>query len=94
MFLVQYEFYHSTCVRIREDEMKRVGLWEDMQDGFSRRDWRENWTDYVALPVIGTVFGTIPAIVAGFCHFFTDRLAYTVPSKLMRSRAEKVVQLA
>ena len=98
LFIHFYEAYHATCVRAREDEMRAAGLWDDMRDGFAYRRWRENWTDYIALPVNGVLFGTAPAVVANMCHLWTDRLVYTVsakPLKRMAERvAEKVAQLA
>ena len=95
LFIYLYESYHSVCVRNREDEMKRVGLWEDMQGGFAHRSWRKNWSDYVAIPVNGTLFGTVPAVVAEVCHLWTDQLVYTVSAKPQLKRlAERVIQLA
>lgn len=94
-FLLFYEVYHRLCVKEREAEMKRAGLWEDMQDGFAHRSWKQNWTDYVALPVNGTLYGTAPAVAANFAHFWTDRLTYTVSAKPQLKRlAEKIIQLA
>ena len=98
VFMYLYESYHLACVRSREDEMKQAGLWEDMQGSFTYRSWRKNWFDYCALPVNGTLYGTIPAVVAEFSHFFTDRLVYHVSAKpkLLKlvERVEKAVQLA
>ena len=80
-FMYLYESYHLVCVRNREDEMKRAGLYEDMQDSFSYRSWKKNWFDYVALPVNGTLYGTAPAVVAEFSHLLTDRIVYQVSAK-------------
>ena len=54
IFMYLYEAYHLACVRAREDEMKRVGLYDNMQENFSYRSFRKNWFDYCALPVNGT----------------------------------------
>lgn len=98
VFMYFYESYHLVCVRNREDEMKRAGLWESMQGNFTYRSWKKNWFDYVALPVNGTLYGTLPAVVAEFSHFFTDRLVYHVSAKpkLLKivERVEKIVQIA
>ena len=98
IFMYLYESYHLACVRSREDEMKQAGLWENMQGSFTYRTWRKNWSDYVALPVNGALYGTLPAVVAEFCHFYTNRLVYHVSAKpkLLKivERVEKVIQLA
>ena len=98
-FIRLYERYHAACVRAREDEMRAAGLWADM--AFAHRSLRENWTDYVALPLNGVLFGTAPAVVAGICHLWTDRLVYTVSAKPLKKLAsgvkgvaERVAQLA
>lgn len=94
-YVYLYEGYHRICVRTREDEMKRVGLWERMPDGFSHRSWRRNLIDYSLMPVTGALFGTIPAMVAEICHFWTDRLVYTVSAKpLLKKVVEKGIALA
>lgn len=82
-YLYLYESYHKLCVKYREDEMKKAGLYEDMKaaDGFSHREWRSNWMDYLCLPATGMLFGTIPAVVAYLRHFYTDNLLYTVSAK-------------
>ncbi|KAI9873753.1 MAG: hypothetical protein M1830_010630 [Pleopsidium flavum] len=80
-FFWLYESYHYTCVQAREDEMRRAGLYEQMQGGFTYRHWRWNMLDYFIFPVSGTVFGSIPAIVAEMCHFYTSRLTYRVSKK-------------
>lgn len=80
-FFWLYETYHYTCVKAREDEMRRAGLYEQMQGGFTYRHWRWNILDYFMFPISGTVFGSIPAIVAEMCHFYTSRLTYRVSKK-------------
>ena len=94
-FIYMYETYHSMCVRMREDEMKRVGLYDEMSDGFAYRSWKVNWTDYVALPINGTLYGSMPALVAQICHLWTDRLTYRVSAKPQLKRvAERIAALA
>jgi len=82
-YLGLYESYHRICVRYREDDMKRAGLYLDMLAGagFAHRCWRRNWIDYTCLPLTGMLFGTIPALVAYANHFFTDQLLYQVSAK-------------
>ena len=95
LFLYLYESYHSVCVKNREDEMKRAGLWEDMQEGFAHRSWKKNFTDYCAIPVNGILFAAAPALVAEISHFWTDQLVYTVSAKPQLKRvAEKLASLA
>ena len=78
----------------REDEMKRAGLWDRMQGGFSYRTWKKNFVDYTLMPVTGTMFGTIPAVMAEISHFWTDQLVYTVSAKpQLKKGVEKVVDL-
>jgi hypothetical protein len=95
IFLYLYESYHQTCARTREDEMKRVGLWEDMQGNFAYRKWSKNWMDYLCLPVTGTLYGTAPAVVVNACHFFTDKLTYKVSAKpQLKKLVDRVTQVA
>ncbi|MCJ1389691.1 hypothetical protein MMC18_002548 [Xylographa bjoerkii] len=94
-YLFLYESYHQLCVRTREDEMKRAGLWDRMQGGFTHRTWKRNFIDYCLMPVTGTMFGTIPAVMAEISHFWTDQLVYTVSAKPQLNREiEKVVEMA
>lgn len=89
VFLALYERYHDAALSAREAEMRRAGLYDE--EGFSIRapgTWREWWTsrywaDYVAFPVAGMVFGSIPAMCAQWGHFWTDHLIYQVSAKPM-----------
>ena len=82
-YLYLYESYHQVCIRYREDEMKRAGLYDDMaaQDSFTHRHWKTNWSDYCCLPITGLLFATIPAVVVSIKHFYTDKMVYTVSAK-------------
>ena len=95
-YLYLYENYHLICVRAREEEMKRAGLWERMQGGFSYRSMKKNWIDYCLMPVAGMLFSTIPAVVAEVSHFWTDKLVYTVSAKprLLKEVEKELVALA
>jgi hypothetical protein len=95
-FVYLYETYHNICVRNREDEMKRVNLYNNMgADSFAYRNWKQNWSDYVVLPINGTLYGSIPAVVAQFSHMWTVHLTYTVSAKpQLKKVAEKLASLA
>lgn len=82
-FVVFYERYHQVCIQAREQEMKRAGLYEEMEDDFSHR---QRWTlaailDYFMFPVSGTMFGSIPLLQAILSHFWTEKLVYLVSAK-------------
>jgi hypothetical protein len=95
VYIFRYETYHKVCVRSREEEMKRAGLYDQMIGGFSHRTWKKNWIDYTCLPITGTLFGTIPGAFAELCHLFTDKLVYTVSLKPQLNRtADKGIALA
>ena len=74
-----YEHFHWLCVRLREIEMRKVGLF-DAAD-FSRRQGSRYWLDWVGFPVAGVLFGAAPAVVAQFSHLWTDSLVYQVTAK-------------
>lgn len=91
-FIYFYEKYHFTSVSMREEEMRRADLYEDMQGNFAYRGW-SNWTDYVVLPINGTLFGTLPAVVAQFSHLWTTTLAFSVSAKPQVKRSERDIQM-
>lgn len=80
-YLVLYEEFHRTCVRSREEEMERAGLTDHIQAGFAHRKFWVNIFDYCMFPVAGTLYGTVPAIHAQLCHFWTTDLVYSVSLK-------------
>lgn len=93
LYLYFYESYHLLAVSNREAEMRRVGLYERMEDQFAYRSFKKNWMDYTCMPINGTIFGTIPAVVAEICHLWTDRLVYTVslkPQIIRKTSTERV----
>lgn len=81
MFMALYEGYHAMCVKMRKDEMMAAGLHTQI----SERGWRSNWIDYFLIPLVAPMFGSIPASVAQFSHFWTLDLVYTVSSKPLRA---------
>ena len=84
IFLFLYEPYHHLCLKAREEEMIRAGLADRMYDSFSDRKSWKYWLDYFAFPVTGVLFGSIPALVALVCHFWTLNLVYKVSKKPSR----------
>jgi hypothetical protein len=80
-FFFLYESYHSLCVTAREQEMRRAGL---SNHTFSRRSTRKTGLDFCLFPVAGIVFGSLPAVVALVCQFWSLGLVYRVSKKPMR----------
>lgn len=79
-----YAQYHHLCLGIRQEEMRRAGLLEDMadHDGFSTKVFQvAGIFEAVLFPIGGFVFGAIPAMHAELSHLFTDRLTYVVSLK-------------
>jgi hypothetical protein len=77
-FFFLYETYHSLCVTAREQEMRRAGL---AGHSFSHRSLRTTGLDFCLFPVAGIVFGSVPAVVALVCQFWTLGLVYRVSRK-------------
>lgn len=85
-FAIFYERYHRVCVEVREFEMRRAGLYDDMTENFSYRKQSKpvTWLDYLLFPLAGTIFGSAPLFHAALAHFWTDRLVYKVSEKPVR----------
>jgi hypothetical protein len=86
-FVIFYEQYHAVCVEAREAEMRRVGLYEGMADGFSHRRSQCNplsYLDYIVFPIAGTIYGSAPLLQAALAHFKSEKLVYTVSAKPSR----------
>jgi hypothetical protein len=83
-FFYLYETYHYLCVKGREEEMLRAGLANRMINAFSYRSLRKTGLDFCFFPVAGIVFGTVPAVVALTCQFWTMSLVYKVSKKPQR----------
>jgi len=92
VYMIFYEQYHSTCTAVREAEMRSAGLAEHMV--FSRRKFPRNLIDYAVFPLVAPLYGSIPAIQAQLCHFWTQDLVYAVSNKpsVLRQRAKSLVQ--
>jgi hypothetical protein len=83
-FFYLYERYHRLCVGLRQEEMRRAGMLEDMKqgDGFTHNTFQfAGILEAVLFPIGGFAFGAIPALHAAICHLFTDRLTYVVSLK-------------
>lgn len=93
-FVVFYERYHAVCVEAREAEMRRVGLYDGMQEGFSHRRSHNplSYLDYIVFPIAGTIFGSAPLLQAALAHFRSEKLVYTVSAKPSRRIAVEGVE--
>ncbi|CAK4024836.1 hypothetical protein AC578_2731 [Lecanosticta acicola] len=83
-FFYLYERYHRLCVGLREEEMRRAGMLEDMEehDGFTPYVFQfAGLFEAATFPIGGFIFGAIPALQAVLSHLFTDRLTYVVSLK-------------
>lgn len=87
-YLFLYEGFHRICVESREKEMDDAGLLKGMH--FSRREVKTNFIDYVMVPLVAPIFGSIPCAQAQIFHFWTLDLVYTVSKKVTRRRAKSV----
>lgn len=85
-FIVFYERYHAVCVQAREAELRRVGQYDAMVEGFSYRQSQNPLTylDYVVFPIAGTIFGSAPLLQAALAHFRSAELVYKVSAKPSR----------
>lgn len=88
IWLYMYETLHQTCVDARESEMQSAGLASGMC--FSRRALKNNWKDYLMVPLVAPLFGAIPSAQVVICHFWTQDLVYTVSGKATRQRAKSL----
>lgn len=87
-YLFLYEHFHKTCLAAREKEMVDAGLAKGMN--FSHRALKQNFVDYVLVPLVAPIFGSIPCAQAQLSHFFTLDLVYTVSKKATRQRAKSL----
>lgn len=88
LYLFLYEKFHKICVETREKEMSDAGLTKGMH--FSHRAPKKNWIDYIMVPLVATVYGSIPCAQALIWHFWTLDLVYTVSKKVTRQRGKSV----
>jgi hypothetical protein len=88
LYLALYEGFHRICVETREKEMSDAGLTKGMH--FSRREVKTNFIDYVMVPLVAPIFGSIPCAQAQIFHFWTLDLVYTVSKKVTRKRGKSL----
>ncbi|GAB7342123.1 hypothetical protein MBLNU457_g0391t1 [Dothideomycetes sp. NU457] len=79
-----FQRYHTVCVEIRKDFLRRVGLLEDFRakDFISDKCFSTyGFIEVMIFPIAGIAFGSAPNLVAIFCHLWTDKLVYSVSLK-------------
>lgn len=84
VYFYLYARYHHLCLGLRQEEMRRAGMLEDMSenDGFSLKVFQVLGVFETALfPLGGFIFGAIPALQAVISHLFTERIVYVVSLK-------------
>lgn len=84
VYFYLYAQYHRLCLGLRQEEMRRAGLLEDMteHDAFSTKVFQVAGIFEACLfPIGGFIFGAIPAMHAVISHLFTERLTYVVSLK-------------
>ncbi|KAJ4130899.1 hypothetical protein NW768_006438 [Fusarium equiseti] len=84
IYVSLYESYHQVGVATREREMVKAGLADGMD--FSRRSLKKNWSDYLVIPVVAPLYGTIPSAQALICQLWGQDLVYTVSKKATRQQ--------
>ncbi|KAJ4272077.1 hypothetical protein NW762_000787 [Fusarium torreyae] len=82
IYVSLYESFHQAGVASREREMVKAGLADGMD--FSRRSLRKNWHDYLVIPIVAPLYGTIPCAQALVCQLWGQDLVYTVSQKATR----------
>lgn len=90
LYLALYEGFHRVCVEMREKEMSDAGLSKGMH--FSHRVAKTNFIDYVMVPLVAPLYGSIPCAQAQIFHFWTMDLVYTVSKKVTRKRGKSFVE--
>ncbi|ROT39788.1 hypothetical protein SODALDRAFT_273577 [Sodiomyces alkalinus F11] len=86
--LFLYERYHDVAVKNRHREMTEAGLADRLD--FSYRGVKKNFIDYIMVPVVAPLYGSIPCAHAQLSHLWTIDLVYTVSMKATRQRAKSV----
>lgn len=82
VYMFLYESYHRVGVSSRKRQMVNAGLADDMD--FSKRSLGANWFDYLMVPVVAPLYGTIPSTQALACQLWARDLVYTVSKKAVR----------
>ncbi|KAF4975414.1 hypothetical protein FZEAL_7793 [Fusarium zealandicum] len=79
VYVFLYESFHRVGMTSRQKAMAKAGLADDMT--FSRRSLRKNWVDYLVIPLVAPLYGTIPSAQALICQLFYQDLVYTTAEK-------------
>lgn len=89
---VLYDGFHHLCVTTRAQDMQSAGI----EETFSyRHPWKAKYlAERIVFPVAGALYSAAPAIYAQVCHFWTDRLVYTVSLKPIRALGEQAWRAA
>ncbi|KAH7257149.1 glycosyl transferase family group 2-domain-containing protein, partial [Fusarium tricinctum] len=82
VYMALYESFHQAGVASREREMTKAGLADGMD--FSRRSLKKNWHDYLVIPIVAPLYGTIPSAQALISQLWGQDLVYTVSKKATR----------
>jgi hypothetical protein len=81
-----YDGYHHLCVTIRAQDMQAAGINETFA---FRHPWKAKYlAERVLFPLAGVMYSAAPAVYAQICHFWTDRLLYTVSLKPIRALSD------
>ncbi|KAJ4163296.1 hypothetical protein LMH87_005035 [Akanthomyces muscarius] len=86
-YLFLYESYHRLAVKARERDMRHAGL--DTGMSFSHRCFKKNVFDYILIPLVAPLYGTLPAMQAAVAQLWTVELVYQVSKKESRQKLEK-----
>lgn len=88
--MLTYEFYHRACLAERVRELRELGLYEVHKDNIGQRSWRRNWIDYLMVPVVGVVYGSLPALHAQLKQLRSPKLVYRVTPKPVKPLDDSV----
>lgn len=91
VYLFLYESFHRVGVASRERAMVKAGMAESMD--FSRRSLGKNWKDYLMVPLVAPLYGTIPSAQALVCQLWKQELVYTVSKKATRRQPTPTVRV-
>ncbi|KAI0176702.1 glycosyl transferase family group 2-domain-containing protein [Pestalotiopsis sp. NC0098] len=87
-YLFLYESFHKFMASAREKEMNDAGLAKGMC--FAHRDRKMHYLDYVMVPLVAPMYGSIPGAQAQVFQFWTQDLVYTVSKKVVRQRSKSL----
>ncbi|KAF7531495.1 hypothetical protein G7054_g8841 [Neopestalotiopsis clavispora] len=87
-YLFLYESFHKLLAAAREKEMNDAGLAKGMC--FAHRDRKMHYLDYIMVPLVAPMYGSIPGAQAQVFQFWTQDLVYTVSKKVVRQRSKSL----